>query len=109
MLFLLLLFLVYAIALSIGLALAGHRSQMAALRGAPSHHPSRVLIIGATGGTGRQLVSQELERGYAGTALVRDPSRLHVDQPQLTGIHGDCLHQGARACTTCRQESGLAG
>ncbi len=70
MLFLLLLFLVYAIALSIGLALAGHRSQMAALRGAPSHHPSRVLIIGATGGTGRQLVSQALlDQGSVDVAM----------------------------------------
>jgi putative NADH-flavin reductase len=49
------------------------------------------LIVGATGGTGRQLVAQALERGYAVTALVRDPSRLRVDHPQLTMIQGDVL------------------
>jgi len=108
MLFLLLLFLVYAIALSIGLALAGHRSQTAALRGAPSHHPSRVLIIGATGGTGRQLVSQALERGYAVTALVRDPSRLQVDHPQLTVIQGDVLDQGSVDVAMRGQEAVLS-
>ena len=47
--------------------------------------------MGATGGTGRQLVAQALERGYAVTALVRDSSRLQVDHPQLTVIEGDVL------------------
>jgi putative NADH-flavin reductase len=49
------------------------------------------LILGATGGTGRQLVVQALERGSAVTALVRDPSRLQIDHPQLTVIQGDVL------------------
>jgi len=92
---LLLLFMSYAIVLSAALALAGHRSQTAPSSGAPRHHPSRVLLIGATGGTGRQLVTQALERGYAVTALVRDPSRLQVDHPQLTVIQGDVLDEGS--------------
>jgi putative NADH-flavin reductase len=49
------------------------------------------LVVGATGGTGRQLVTQALERGFAVTALVRNPSKLHVDHPQLTVIQGDVL------------------
>jgi len=32
----------------------------------------RVLIFGATGGTGRQLVQQALEREHQVTALVRE-------------------------------------
>ena len=90
---LLLLFILYAIALSAALARAGHRSQAApsAGAGAPRHPPTRVLIVGATGGTGRQLVTQALERGFAVTALVRNPSRLPVDHPQLTVIQGDVL------------------
>jgi putative NADH-flavin reductase len=90
---LLLLFLSYAIVLSVALARAGHRSQAASSGGAPRHGPSRILIVGATGGTGRQLVTQALERGYAVTALVRDPSRLQVDHPQLTVIPGDVLDE----------------
>jgi len=108
MLPLLLLFLVYAIALSIAMALAGHRSQTVDSSGAPRQHPSRVLIIGATGGTGRQLVSQALERGYAVTALVRDPSRLQVDHPQLTVIQGDVLDQGSVDAAMRGQEAVLS-
>jgi putative NADH-flavin reductase len=92
---LLVVFILYAIALSAGLARAGHRSQMVPSGGGPRHHPTRVLIVGATGGTGRQLVAQALERGYAVTALVRDPSRLQVDHPQLTVIQGDVLNDGS--------------
>jgi uncharacterized protein YbjT (DUF2867 family) len=49
------------------------------------------LIVGATGGTGRQLVAQALERGYAVTALVRDPSRLPHTHARLTVLRGDVL------------------
>ena len=87
---LLLLFILYAIALSAALARAGHRSH-AAPPDAAARHPARVLIVGATGGTGRQLVTQALERGYAVTALVRNPLRLQVEHPQLRVIQGDVL------------------
>jgi putative NADH-flavin reductase len=88
---LLLLFILYAIALSAGLRRAGHRCQTAPSAKGPRHHPTRVLIVGATGGTGRQLVVQALERGYAVTAFVRDPSRLPIAHPKLTVIQGDVL------------------
>src|SRR5712691_1620443 len=95
MLLLLLLFVSYAIVLSAVLARAGHRSRASSSNGAPRPHPSRVLIVGATGGTGQQLVTQALERGYAVTALVRDPSRLQIDHAQLTVIQGDVLDEGS--------------
>ncbi|GAA0324174.1 SDR family oxidoreductase [Actinoallomurus spadix] len=38
----------------------------------------RLTILGATGGTGTQLVRQALERGHEVTAVVRDPARLDV-------------------------------
>lgn len=47
--------------------------------------------MGATGGTGRQLLGQALERGYEVTAFVRDPSRLSIAHPQLTVVRGDVL------------------
>jgi hypothetical protein len=34
----------------------------------------RIAILGATGGTGIELVGQALERGHAVTAFVRDPA-----------------------------------
>ena len=89
----LLFFLGYAIVLSAALARAGYRAQAAPPNGAPRPGPSRILIVGATGGTGRQLVTQALERGHAVTALVRNPSRLRVDHPRLTVIQGDVLDE----------------
>ena len=43
-----------------------------------------LVILGATGGIGRQLVEQALTRGYAVTAVVRDPERLPVRHSRLT-------------------------
>ncbi len=90
---LLLLFVSYAIVFSAALVRAGHPPQAAPSRGAPVRPPARVLIVGATGGTGRQLVAQALERGYAVTARVRAPSRLQVDHPRLTNVQGDVLDE----------------
>jgi len=105
---LLLLFISYAIVLSAALARAGHRSQTAPSSGTPRHRPSRVLIVGATGGTGRQLVAQALERGYAVTAFVRDPSRLQLDHPQLTVIQGDVLDYSSVEAAMRGQEAVLS-
>jgi len=105
---LLLLFISYAIVLSAALARAGHRSQTAPSSGTPRHRPSRVLIVGATGGTGRQLVTQALERGYSVTALVRDPSRLQIDHPELTVIQGNVLDEGSLDVAMRGQEAVLS-
>ena len=88
---LLLLFIVYSVALSAWLAWVGHRSGAAPSAGPPRPRSTRVLIIGATGGTGRHLVSQALDLGYAVTALVRNPARLQVHHPRLTVVPGDVL------------------
>lgn len=88
-----LLFLAYSILLSLALARAGVRDTPSVSSAAPRPRPTKVLIIGATGGTGRQLVTQALELGYTVTALVRDPSRLPVDHPRLTILQGNVLDQ----------------
>src|SRR5881397_2221234 len=105
---LLLLFISYAIVLSVVLARAGHRSRAAPSSGPPRHHPSRILIVGATGGTGRLLVKKALERGYAVTALVRDPSRLQIDHTQLTVIRGDVLDESSVEAAMRGQEAVLS-
>ena len=103
----LLAFLFYTLVLSAGLARNGHRSSGAASKWVPSQLPKRVLIIGATGGTGRQLVVQALERGYTVTALVRNPSKLQVNHRQLNIIQGDVLDQDAVAKAMTGQEAVL--
>jgi putative NADH-flavin reductase len=83
----------YAILLTIGLARAGFRSKSASTgkAGAKRPAPKKILILGATGGTGRQLVAQALERGYTVTALVRNPSKLQIEHPNLRIVQGDVL------------------
>ena len=99
---LLVLFVLYAIALSAALARSGFRSHTEGTgrAGGKRPTPKRVLIVGATGGTGRQLIAQALERGNTVTALVRpsaslgvfdNPSKLGVEHPNLRIVQGDVL------------------
>lgn len=57
----------------------------------PRPAPERILIIGATGGTGRELVAQALERGLSVTTLVRNPAKLQIEHPRLRVVQGDVL------------------
>jgi putative NADH-flavin reductase len=49
----------------------------------------RILIFGATGRTGRELVSQALRRGHHVSAFVRTPGKLTVGDSQLRVVPGD--------------------
>jgi putative NADH-flavin reductase len=104
------LFVLYAIALTVALALAGYRSPAAPAPPAEAtrSRPTRVLIVGATGGTGRQLVAQALERGLAVTALVRDPARLPIAHPQLTVVRGNVLDGDSIAAAMRGQDAVLS-
>src|SRR5262245_49636702 len=50
-----------------------------------------LLIIGATGGTGRELVKQALEKGHVVTALVRNPQKMKVTHDNLRVVKGNVL------------------
>lgn len=52
----------------------------------------RLLIFGANGKTGRQLVEQSLAQGHAVTAFVRNPAKLNVTHPNLKIARGDILN-----------------
>ena len=51
----------------------------------------KILIIGATGGTGRHAVQQSLDQGHAVTAFVRDPTKLNITHSNLTVFEGDVM------------------
>ena len=51
----------------------------------------KVLIFGATGTVGRELVTQGLEMGHAVTAFARDPSKLAISHASLKIIEGDVM------------------
>lgn len=48
-----------------------------------------VLVFGASGATGREVVGRALGLGHAVTAFVRDPSRFGVAHPRLAVVAGD--------------------
>jgi putative NADH-flavin reductase len=48
----------------------------------------KVLVLGATGGTGQQVVSQALRQGHDVTALVRSPERLTTTSDHLRVLTG---------------------
>ena len=51
----------------------------------------KVLIFGATGTVGRELVTQALEVGHTVIAFARDPSKLEIEHPSLEIIEGDVM------------------
>src|SRR6266566_3932782 len=55
----------------------------------------KLLLLGATGLTGRQLLSQAIEQGHDITALVRDPGKLTVERARLRIATGDATDAGA--------------
>lgn len=55
----------------------------------------RILIIGATRGIGRQLLTQAIERGVTVSALVRNPNRFRFHHLQLTVFPGDIMDSAA--------------
>jgi putative NADH-flavin reductase len=57
----------------------------------------KILVIGATGGTGRRLVELALARGHDVTALVRNPAATGIGHPNLRLVRGDVMDPAAVA------------
>jgi putative NADH-flavin reductase len=51
----------------------------------------KMIVFGATGPTGRQVVKQGLELGREVTAFVRDPSALDLEEDHLRVVKGDVM------------------
>jgi putative NADH-flavin reductase len=51
----------------------------------------KLVVLGATGGTGLEIVRQALDRGHHVTALVRSPERLRPFWNRITVRQGDLL------------------
>lgn len=91
---LVLLFICYGLVLSAALSYRGIRSDSADPAECAERKHERILVVGATGGTGRQVVAQALERGYVVTAFARNPSDLGIEHPRLSVVRGDVLDSG---------------
>lgn len=52
----------------------------------------KLLVVGATGGIGLEIVRQAIERGHSVTAFVRSPVRLKSFGDRITVKQGDLLN-----------------
>src|SRR3954466_6036852 len=52
----------------------------------------KLLILGATGATGLEIVRQSIERGHSVTAFVRSPERLKPFRDRIAIQQGDLLN-----------------
>ena len=56
-----------------------------------NHEYGSLLVFGSTGGMGRQLVNQALERGHTVTAFARDATKVDIKHDNLQVAQGDAM------------------
>ena len=66
----------------------------------------RILVIGASQGTGALVVEEALKRGHEVTAFARNPSKLHLEHPKLKKIQGD-FHQAASVASAIQGQDAV--
>jgi putative NADH-flavin reductase len=54
----------------------------------------RLVIFGATGGTGRHLVERAIAEGHEVSAFVRNPSKMTARHERLKAVVGDAFNPG---------------
>lgn len=65
-----------------------------------------VLILGSTGGTGRELVKQALDQDHTVTAYARDPAKIEdIQHPGLKVVRGDVLDKSAVETAVAGQDA----
>ena len=57
----------------------------------------KLLVVGATGGTGGQVVRGAIAAGHTVTALARDPGRIDLRHERLHVLRGDVLDPASLA------------
>ena len=87
----LIIWLVYAVGFTFAILRKPPRGRRRAQVPLGKDRPLRLLVIGATGGTGLQLVEQTLAQGHEVTAFVRNPTRLPLRHEKLRVVQGDVL------------------
>ena len=67
----------------------------------------KLVVFGATGTVGQQVVRRALEQGHQVTAFARSPDALQMEHPNLTRCAGDVLSQDAVASALIDHEAVL--
>ena len=65
----------------------------------------KLLVLGATGGTGRQVVTQALDAGHDVTVLARDRSKVNIQHDRLRVVDGDVKNNAALAAAMGGQDA----
>ncbi len=64
-----------------------------------------IILFGATGQTGHEVLTQALEHGHWITAVARDPSRINLNHERLTVMAGDARDAQSVLATMSGQEA----
>ncbi len=65
----------------------------------------KIIVFGASGGTGIEVVKQALEAGHAVTAFVRNPAKVSLQHQQLKLVMGDVTDAAAVEKAIAGQEA----
>ncbi len=68
----------------------------------------RLVILGATGGTGRELLQQALAKGHQVTVLVRRPTAIPLTHERLRVLSGDVMKPDSLAPALHGQDAVLS-
>jgi putative NADH-flavin reductase len=68
----------------------------------------KVLIIGATGATGKILMREALEQGHEVTALARNPSAVALEDHRLRVLQGNALDESSLEAAVAGQDAVLS-
>ena len=55
----------------------------------------KLVVFGASGGTGQEIIGQALDQDHEVTAFVRDPKKLAIKHSELRIVEGDVLKDKA--------------
>jgi putative NADH-flavin reductase len=69
----------------------------------------KLVVLGATGGTGLEILRQAIEHGHSVTALVRSPERLQPFRDRLIVKQGDLLNSADLEQVIQGQDAVLSG
>jgi putative NADH-flavin reductase len=69
----------------------------------------KLLVLGATGGVGLEIVRQAIEHGHVVTAFVRAPERLKTFGDRIAVIQGDVLNSAGLEKVMGGQDAVLSG
>jgi putative NADH-flavin reductase len=69
----------------------------------------KFVVIGATGGTGLEIVRQAIEHGHSVTAFVRSPERLKLFGNRITVKQGNLLNSAELAKAISSHDAILSG